>query len=99
MAVCRPDLLKRTSLTYTASLVPICSILAPMTGLTNWTFAAMSLPLNVYFTLLAWRFYTETDSRNSKKLFRCSLVYLPVLLALMLICKPKKKEKNTTELI
>uniref|UniRef100_A0A915I994 Protoheme IX farnesyltransferase, mitochondrial n=1 Tax=Romanomermis culicivorax TaxID=13658 RepID=A0A915I994_ROMCU len=94
MAATRPDLLRRTALTYSVSLIPISSLVAPLSGLTSWSFAATSLPLNVYFSYLSFKFYKETDSKNSKKLFRCSLYYLPILMTLMLLSKPHVEKRR-----
>nr|CAG4634924.1 EOG090X09NT [Alona affinis] len=86
MCVTNPGLCRRTTLRHTAALVGLCS-LAPVVGLTTWTFALDSLPANLYFLLLAWRFYRHTDSSSSRKLFRMSLAHLPIVMILMLIHK------------
>ena len=63
------------------------SLLAPVLDITTWTFAIESLPLNLYFSYLGWRFYKEGDSKSSRKLFRFSLIHIPILLLLMFISK------------
>ena len=98
MSVVDPRLCKAVTLRYSAGLVAICT-LAPILDVTTWTFAADSLPLNLYFTYLAWNFYRQGDSNSSRKLFRFSLVHLPALLVLMLISKKhygKEKCENKT---
>ncbi|XP_043479124.1 protoheme IX farnesyltransferase, mitochondrial [Leptopilina heterotoma] len=105
MAVTNPDLCRRTALRYTASLM-IISYLAPIFDVTNWWFSVISTPLNGYFLYLAWQFHKQSDSATSRKLFRFSLLHLPVLMILMLICKKywfidfasnKNKEKINEE--
>lgn len=86
MAVTNPELCRKTALRYTASLMVI-SYLAPIFDVTNWWFSVISTPLNSYFLYLAWEFYKKSDSATSRKLFRFSLLHLPALMILMLICK------------
>ena len=40
--------------------IAVCSA-APALGVTHWTFALDSLPLNVYLTYLAYKFYRDAD--------------------------------------
>lgn len=68
-----------------------------MLDVTNMWFALESLPLNGYFAYLAWRFYQESDSGSSRKLFRFSLLHLPLLMVLFLLNKKEwvfKKAKD-----
>ncbi|RZF34510.1 hypothetical protein LSTR_LSTR011752 [Laodelphax striatellus] len=79
-------LCRRTALRYTLAITALsCS--APLVDLTNTWFALESLPLNLYFSHLAWRFYKDSDSASSRKLFRFSLIHLPLLMLLMLANK------------
>lgn len=87
MSVTHPDLCRRVALRHSAFLAALCCAAAPLSGLTSWTFAAASLPLNAYLLHRAWHFYREPDSATSRALFRLSLVYLPALIVLMLVCK------------
>ncbi|XP_076035155.1 cytochrome c oxidase assembly factor 10 [Oratosquilla oratoria] len=97
MSVTNPGLCQRTSLRYCAALIGL-STLAPVLGVTTWTFAIDSLPLNGYFTYLAWKFYKEGDSKTSRKLFMFSLIHLPALMMLMIISKKhNQKDKETKE--
>ncbi|KAK7580115.1 hypothetical protein V9T40_000744 [Parthenolecanium corni] len=96
MAVTNPGLCRRTALRYTA-LITVLSGLAPICDITNNFFLIQSLPLNLYFTYLAFRFYKESDSANSRKLFRFSLIHLPLLIVLMLINKKRWFMKNDSE--
>ena len=65
-----------------------------MIDLTTWMFALDSLPINLYFGYLALAFYRNADSSSSRKLFRFSLVHLPLILLLMYI---HKKDANSTD--
>lgn len=58
-----------------------------MLDVTNMWFALESLPLNGYFGYLAWKFYQDSDSGSSRKLFRFSLLHLPLLMMLFLLNK------------
>ncbi|KAL1140490.1 hypothetical protein AAG570_000422 [Ranatra chinensis] len=95
MAVTDPGLCRRTTLRYTVAIL-LLSCSAPLADLTNVWFAVWSLPLNAYFTYLAWSFYKETDSASSRKLFRFSLIHLPALMLLMLINKKYWKYQGTS---
>lgn len=86
MAVTNPSLCRKTALRYTAGLMGLC-YLAPVLDVTHWWFAVASTPLNGYFLYLAWKFYEHSDSGNSRRLFRFSLVHLPALMVLMLLSK------------
>lgn len=90
MSVTHPGLCRRVALRHSVLLAALCCAAAPLSGLTSWTFAAASLPLNAYLLHRAWRFYREPDSATSRALFRLSLVYLPALIALMLLCKKRR---------
>jgi protoheme IX farnesyltransferase len=76
------------------------SLAAPALDVTNIWFAVETLPLNAYFGYLAWKFYKESDSGSSRKLFRFSLIHLPALMILFLVNKKewifkKSKEEKT----
>lgn len=86
MAVTDPGLCRKTALRYTAVLTGLCYS-APLLDVTNWWFALTSTPLNAYFLYLAWRFNEKSDSGSSRKLFRFSLIHLPMLMVLMLVNK------------
>lgn len=70
----------------------MCSGLAPLLHLTTWNFAIDSLPISLYFAYLAYRFKRDADAQSSRKLFRFSLVYLPIVILLMLITKYPTEE-------
>lgn len=86
MAVLNPNLNKLVALRYSLCLVGLC-VAAPILDITTWAFAIDSLPANVYLSYLAWKFYCNGDSNSSRKLFRFSLIHLPLIVMLMLISK------------
>lgn len=86
MSVSHPALCKRVALRYSVATIPVCT-LAPMCDLTTWMFAADSLPVNIWLVLLAWKFYRDSDSKSAQRLFRYSLLHLPLLMALLVINK------------
>lgn len=96
MAVTDPGLCRRTALRYTAIMLPLSCSLTYM-GVTNFWFVLESIPLNAYFTFLAWKFYKNSDSSSSRQLFRFSLLQLPILMLLMLINKKNWHTDNEEE--
>ena len=86
MSVVDPALCKRVAFRHCALVTGFCLLAQPL-GITTWTFTIDSLPLNLYMTYLGWKFYRDGDSNSSRKLFRFSLVHIPLLLILMIISK------------
>lgn len=86
MANSHPELCTRVSLRHTGYTTAL-SLLAPALDVTNVWFALESLPLNAYFAYLAWDFHQKADSKSSRKLFRFSLIHLPLLMILFLLNK------------
>ncbi|XP_045473362.1 protoheme IX farnesyltransferase, mitochondrial [Harmonia axyridis] len=98
MAVTDPGLCKRVTLRHTLALQGLC-VLAPILDTTNWWFLLESTPLNAYFIYLAYKFYKDSSSSTSRKLFRYSLLHLPLVMFLFLINKKEWffLEKSETE--
>ena len=96
MSVVNPGLTKRVALRYCLATTGLC-LAAPLIDLTTWTFAADSLPLNLFLSYLGWQFYRQGDSKSSRKLFRFTLIHLPALLILMWISKKEKQSLKATE--
>lgn len=99
MANSHPQLCTRVSLRHTGYITGL-SLLAPVLDVTNVWFALETLPLNAYFGYLAWEFHQKADSKSSRKLFRFSLLHLPLLMALFLLNKKHwifSEEKSTEE--
>ncbi|KDR11312.1 protoheme IX farnesyltransferase, mitochondrial [Zootermopsis nevadensis] len=97
MSVTNPGLCRQTALRYTGALL-VVSCLAPVLEVTTWLFVAGSVPLNVYFVYLAWQFFQQPDSRSSRRLFRFSLIHLPLLMVMLLLTKKHKTEEVKTRL-
>merc|ERR1719239_1016922 len=94
MSVTHPDLCRRVALRHSLGLIAVCTA-APLLEVTHWAFALESLPLNLYMVYLSWRFYQKADSASSRKLFRYTLIHLPLLMTLMILGKKSKdKEKE-----
>lgn len=68
-------------------LIPICSILFPLSGLTTWAFALTSLVPNVIFTRAAWRYWKAGGEKQARAAFQHSLWYLPVIMGLAMVHK------------
>ena len=97
MSVTHPDLCRRVAVRHSLGLIAVCSA-APLLEVTHWAFALESLPLNLYMVFLSWRFYQKADSSSSRKLFRYTLIHLPLLMTLMVLGK-KTKDKEKEEKI
>ena len=101
MAVVDPGLCKRVALRHSIFMLS-SSFLFPLCQVTSWTFAVDSLPPNLYLVYLAWKFHKEGDSSSSRKLFRFTLVHLPILLVFMIVSKKHygaSKTVNSDELL
>ncbi|VDP16869.1 unnamed protein product, partial [Soboliphyme baturini] len=55
MCILHPKLCKQTALSFSVMLTVLCSIAAPVTELTSWTFTAVSFPLNAYLCASSYR--------------------------------------------
>lgn len=98
MSVTNPQLCRRVALRYSLSTMPLC-LLAPVCGLTTWWFVLDSLPINLWLSYLAWQFYRDADFKSSRKLFRFSLFYLPLVFGVMLMNKNSwRGEQKATEM-
>ncbi|XP_031699314.1 protoheme IX farnesyltransferase, mitochondrial [Anarrhichthys ocellatus] len=91
MSVTHPGMCKRVALRHSVGLIGLSS-LAPVLDVTTWTFPIVSLPINLYISYLAFRFYREGDRGSARKLFFCSLWHLPMLLLLALTCKKPRRD-------
>ncbi|KAJ3060148.1 Protoheme IX farnesyltransferase, mitochondrial [Podochytrium sp. JEL0797] len=86
MSVTNPSLNSRVALRYAISLIPL-SILAPVVGISTWTFAPVSVVVNGVFAVAALRFWRESNDKTARELFFASLLHLPVLLGLLMVFK------------
>lgn len=85
-SVLNPNLCRRVCLRHSIAMLPL-SALAAYLDMTSWWFVVDSLPFNLYLIYLSAKFYQEGSSNSSKKLFRFSLVHIPVILLLMILSK------------
>lgn len=92
MSVIDPELCRKVALRHCLALIGLSTLL-PVFDVTTWWLAADSLPLNLWFTWLGWRFYQNSDTRSARELFRFSLLHLPLLMILVMFHK-KSKEKS-----
>ncbi|KAM4526048.1 protoheme IX farnesyltransferase, mitochondrial [Fundulus diaphanus] len=95
MSVTHPGMCKRVALRHSLGLIAL-STLAPALDVTTWTFPVISLPVNLYISYLAARFYHKGDRDSARKLFFCSLWHLPMLLLLALTCKKYSRSQGDT---
>ena len=76
-------------------------ILASCIGLTSFPFAFEGTAANAYLMYLASRFYRDRTNGNAKKLFLCTLWYLPLLLTGFVVhsrmWNQEKEEENVME--
>jgi len=75
------------SLRHAALLVPICSILVPLSGLATWAFALTALPPNLIILWAAWKWWRFGGEKQARRVFQHSLWYLPVMMGLMMFHK------------
>ncbi|OAF64729.1 hypothetical protein A3Q56_07560, partial [Intoshia linei] len=88
MASVDPLLCRRVALRHTI-ITSLFTILAPMINLTNVFFPLIMSPVNLYFVLCGYQFYKNGDSKSAKKLFRASLIHLPLCLVALILTKQK----------
>ena len=74
----------RHAMVFAAALLPM-SIAPSLVGLTGRLYAGAALGFSVAFLILAWRFAEQPSTIRARSLFMGSLVYLPLLWALLVI--------------
>ncbi|KAG6885061.1 hypothetical protein C0992_005495 [Termitomyces sp. T32_za158] len=87
LSVISPPKNALVSLRHALLLVPITSVLFPISGLTTWWLALSSLPPNLICIVAAWRFWRTGSEKDARVVFQHSLWYLPVMMALMMAHK------------
>lgn len=97
MCVTNAPLCRRVTLRHCLALIGLTTLL-PVCGVTTWWLALDSLPLNLWQTYLGYRFFKDSDSRSARKLFRFSLLYLPILMLMILLHK-KPASKREEEIV
>lgn len=77
----------RVALRYSLLFFPICVALC-YTGVTEWSFAVASAPVNAWLVREAWRFWKYEGARGSARgLFWASVWHLPVVMVLAMVEK------------
>jgi heme o synthase len=76
-----------TIVLYSLALMPL-GLVATFRGLSGYLFAAGSLGLGLALFLLALRLRAAKTEHNARRVFRASIVYLPLLLALLVVDRP-----------
>lgn len=87
LSVVNPAKNALVSLRHAALLIPVCSVLFPLSGLTTWAFAVTSLVPNLVCARAAWRFWKHGGEKNARSVFQHSLWYLPALMGLAMFHK------------
>ncbi|KZT41273.1 protoheme IX farnesyltransferase [Sistotremastrum suecicum HHB10207 ss-3] len=90
LSVVSPSRNAAVCLRHAILLLPVCSVLVPLSGLTDWGFAITSLAPNIVAVRAAWKFWSigsGTSEAYAKAVWRISLWWLPVILALMMAHK------------
>ncbi|KAG0344903.1 Protoheme IX farnesyltransferase, mitochondrial [Podila humilis] len=97
MAVTDPKLNARVSLRYSLALIPLVT-LAPYLDMTSWWFAVDGNIVNGVMLAGAANFWRKRDDKTARQLFFGSLIYLPVILALMMFHKKGKEVASADSL-
>ncbi|KAF8825008.1 hypothetical protein HHX47_DHR7000100 [Lentinula edodes] len=87
LSVLDPQKNSLVSLRHALILIPTCSVLIPLSGLTTWWFALSSLLPNIIFLRASWVFWKNGGEKQARTLFRHSLWYLPLILGMMMAHK------------
>lgn len=97
MSVLNPRLNTRVSLRYALAFFPLCGYVIPAVGLTGWSFALASVVPNALMAWPAWEFWRTASEGAAKRLFWSSLVHMPFLLVLMMVCKKREEGEDAVK--
>ncbi|KAJ9475677.1 Protoheme IX farnesyltransferase, mitochondrial [Pseudozyma hubeiensis] len=90
MAVTDPALNRRVSLRYAVAMLPICTLMMPLSGVVSPVlYAVLSTPLNLLMAHAAWKFYRQRTVKSARWCFWVSLIHLPAVMLLAMGCKPE----------
>jgi len=87
LSVLSPKRNAMVSLRHSLLLLPVVSILAPLSGAVGWSFALTSLVPNGVMAARALKFARNINDKTARRLFWASLWHLPVVLGLMMLHK------------
>ncbi|KAH8816577.1 protoheme IX farnesyltransferase mitochondrial precursor [Xylogone sp. PMI_703] len=77
----------RVALRYSLAFLPLCVALCYV-GVTEWSFAVLSTPVNLWLVREAWKFYKfEGHKGSARGLFWASVWHLPAILVLAMVEK------------
>lgn len=76
----------RVALRYAIATIPLCFAFPPL-GITNMWFPWLALIPNGGMAIAAARFWWKREDRRAKILFWVSLIHLPAVLAMAMLCK------------
>jgi len=62
--------------------------------LTSWMFVVEASACNAYLLMLAHRFKSERTNANARRIFMCSLWYLPLVLGALVLHQKNKNEEQ-----
>ena len=77
---------RHQALLYALTLIPV-SLVPSVLGLTGAVYFGVALALGALFLLAAIRFARSASSANARGLFRASILYLPLLMAVLVLDK------------
>jgi protoheme IX farnesyltransferase len=69
-------------LTSSLLLIPL-GLTATLAGLAGWIYTSGGVLLGLWLSVLGYRLYANHTDANARRLFRASIIYLPVLLCLL----------------
>jgi heme O synthase-like polyprenyltransferase len=75
----------RRALAWTSLMLPL-AVWPPLAGFTSWLFAAPALLLGAWLVWLSIKFLQNPERPRARRLFLATLLYLPVMLAALLLC-------------
>ena len=75
----------RRALAWSVLMLPL-AVWPPLAGFTSWLFTIPALILGSWLVWLSLRFLAAPDRMHARKLFFATLLYLPVMLAALLLC-------------
>ncbi|KAF9493374.1 protoheme IX farnesyltransferase [Pleurotus eryngii] len=87
LSVVSPKKNSLVSLRHSLLLIPTCSVLIPLAGLTTWHFALTSLIPNLICARAAWKFHQTGGEKEARSVWHHYLLHLPVILGLMMVHK------------
>ncbi|KAG0645602.1 Heme O synthase [Hyphodiscus hymeniophilus] len=77
----------RVAFRYSVAMIPVCILLC-YAGVTEWSFAVASMPVNLWMVREAWKFRKFEGFKGSARgLFWASVWHLPVVLVLAMVEK------------